>query len=95
MAMTLASSACAQALPGGFVLLRDIDPTILQDIDYAGPNNFVGRPLAGYDATDCDPSHRIGSLAERAGCRHGKATVCELFEGVVVFFAAGRGRTCV
>ena len=47
------ASARAQALPGGFVLLRDIDPTIIQDIRYAGSNNFVGRPLAGYEAAEC------------------------------------------
>jgi zinc D-Ala-D-Ala dipeptidase len=41
------SQACAETLPGGFVHLREIDPTILQDIRYAGSNNFVGRPLAG------------------------------------------------
>jgi D-alanyl-D-alanine dipeptidase len=48
--MALASPAGAQALPGGFVYLRDIDPTILQDIRYAAPSNFVGRwcpPWAG------------------------------------------------
>ena len=45
-----ASAAGAQTLPGGFVFLRDIDPTIIQDIRYAGSNNFVGRPLSGYEA---------------------------------------------
>jgi D-alanyl-D-alanine dipeptidase len=43
----------AQTLPGGFVFLRDIDPTIIQDIRYAGSNNFVGRPLTGYEAAEC------------------------------------------
>ena len=43
----------AQSLPGGFVYLRDIDPTIIQDIRYAGANNFVGRPLSGYGAAEC------------------------------------------
>ena len=47
------SQANAQALPGGFVYLRDVDPTIIQDIRYAGSNNFVGRPLAGYAAGEC------------------------------------------
>ena len=37
-------------LPGGFVYLRDIDPTIIQDIRYAGSNNFVGRPLRAMTA---------------------------------------------
>jgi D-alanyl-D-alanine dipeptidase len=65
-AMTLASSACAQALPGGFVFLRDIDPTILQDIRYAGPNNFVGRPLAGYDVAECVVRRDVGLALKSA-----------------------------
>jgi D-alanyl-D-alanine dipeptidase len=53
-------AAGAQALPGGFVLLREIDPTILQDIRYAGSNNFVGRPLAGYGAAECVVKREVG-----------------------------------
>jgi len=45
--------ASAATLPADFVYLRDIDPTILQDIRYAGSNNFVGRRLPGYDAAEC------------------------------------------
>ena len=48
-----ASQAQAQALPGGFVYLRDVDPTIIQDIRYATSNNFVGHPMAGYRAGEC------------------------------------------
>jgi zinc D-Ala-D-Ala dipeptidase len=51
--IALTSAARAQSLPGGFVYLREIDPTIIQDIRYAGANNFVGRPLKGYDAAEC------------------------------------------
>jgi len=51
--------ASAQTLPGGFVFLRDIDPTIIQDIRYAGPNNFVGRPLTGYEAAECVVKRRV------------------------------------
>jgi D-alanyl-D-alanine dipeptidase len=40
-------------LPDGFVYLRDIDPTIAQDMRYAGANNFTGRPLPGYGAAEC------------------------------------------
>src|SRR6478609_2362285 len=47
------SSAHAQPLPGGFVYLRDIDPSIIQDIRYATTNNFVGHPMAGYRAGEC------------------------------------------
>jgi D-alanyl-D-alanine dipeptidase len=54
------TAAGAQALPGGFVYLRDIDPTIIQDIRYAGPNNFMGRPLAGYGAAECVVKREVG-----------------------------------
>ena len=54
------TAAVAQALPGGFVYLRDIDPTIIQDIRYAGSNNFVGRPLAGYLAGECVVKREVG-----------------------------------
>src|SRR5260370_4398402 len=54
------SPARVQCLPGGFVFLRDIDPTIIQDIRYAGPNNFVGRPLAGYGAAECVVKRDVG-----------------------------------
>ena len=55
--MALAGFSPAQAAPGGlpagFVYLGDIDPSIIQDPRYAGPHNFVGRPIAGYDAAEC------------------------------------------
>jgi len=54
------SQAIAQTLPGGFAYLRDIDPSILQDIRYAGANNFMGRPLAGYDAAECVVKREVG-----------------------------------
>lgn len=41
------------ALPTHFVYLRDIDPSIQQDIRYAGYHNFVGRPIDGYFAAEC------------------------------------------
>ena len=53
-------AARAQAMPGGFVYLRDIDPTILQDIRYAGTNNFIGRPLVGYSAGECVVKRDVG-----------------------------------
>lgn len=54
------SSAYAQSLPGGFVYLRGVDPSIVQDIRYATPNNFVGRPLAGYGAGECVVKREVG-----------------------------------
>jgi D-alanyl-D-alanine dipeptidase len=59
----LASAAAqAQKLPAGFVYLRDIDPTIIQDMRYAGSNNFVGRPLRGYQAAECVVKREVGAL---------------------------------
>ncbi len=39
--------AAAQSLPDDLVFLRDLDPSIQQDIRYAGVNNFMGRRLDG------------------------------------------------
>jgi zinc D-Ala-D-Ala dipeptidase len=51
---TLQQAAFPQStLPAGFVYLREIDPTIEQDIRYAGYDNFVGHPLPGYEAPEC------------------------------------------
>src|ERR1700755_3522018 len=54
------SQAHAQTLPAGFVYLRDIDPSIIQDIRYATSNNFVGKPLAGYQAGECVVKREVG-----------------------------------
>jgi D-alanyl-D-alanine dipeptidase len=47
------TGAAQGALPSGFVYLRDIDSSIAQDMRYASYDNFVGRPLPGYDAPEC------------------------------------------
>jgi D-alanyl-D-alanine dipeptidase len=56
--------AVAQALPDDFVYLRDVDPAIRQDIRYAGANNFVGRPLAGYAAAECVVKRNVALLLQ-------------------------------
>lgn len=40
-------------LPEGFVYLRHVDPTILQEMRYAESHNFTGRPVPGYEAAEC------------------------------------------
>jgi len=42
-----------EKLPPGFVYLRDVAPTIGQDIRYATSDNFTGAPLPGYGAGEC------------------------------------------
>ncbi|MBN2751134.1 MAG: M15 family metallopeptidase [Rhodospirillaceae bacterium] len=47
-------TAWAADLPQGFVRLSSVDPSIRQDIRYAGHHNFLGRPVAGYGtAAEC------------------------------------------
>jgi len=51
-------SACSgqqdrPALPEGFVRLSELDPSIQHDIRYFGNNNFMGRPVTGYQAAEC------------------------------------------
>lgn len=68
IAMLPASALAGSALPKGLVYLRDIDPTIVQDIRYAGSHNFVGRPIAGYLAAECilsEPAARALEAVQR------------------------------
>ncbi|MDP2379227.1 MAG: M15 family metallopeptidase, partial [Pseudohongiella sp.] len=40
-------------LPDGFSYLSALDASIQHDMRYAGRNNFLGRPVTGYDAAEC------------------------------------------
>jgi D-alanyl-D-alanine dipeptidase len=59
-AMLGQAPARAQSLPGGFVRLSEIDPTIRQDLRYAGVHNFMGRRIAGYDGGECVVKRAVG-----------------------------------
>ncbi|ARG99241.1 M15 family metallopeptidase [Legionella micdadei] len=48
-----ALSLTVWGLPKGFVYLRDIEPSIIQDIRYATSYNFIGRPIPGYQSGRC------------------------------------------
>lgn len=45
--------ASATTLPADFVYLRDVDPSIIQEIRYATHHNFIGHPIQGYKASEC------------------------------------------
>ena len=49
----MSSSVWAEALPDGFVYLRQFAPAIAQDMRYYGSHNFIGRPIDGYQAPEC------------------------------------------
>ncbi len=57
VAIVLAAAAPAPqpepTRPPDFVYLRDVAPSIVQDMRYAGYHNFLGRPVAGYEAAEC------------------------------------------
>jgi D-alanyl-D-alanine dipeptidase len=61
-----AGLARAQPLPGEFVRLSEIDPTIIQDLRYAGPHNFMGRRIAGYDGGECVVKRTVGLALREA-----------------------------
>ena len=66
-AVTCHSAVRADAgLPKGLVYLSKVDPTIRQDMRYAGAHNFVGRPIAGYAAAECILSERAAAALKAA-----------------------------
>lgn len=46
-------AAAAPKAPAGFVSLHDVAPSILMDIRYDTPHNFIGRPIKGYRQPLC------------------------------------------
>jgi D-alanyl-D-alanine dipeptidase len=52
-ALRVAAEEPLAALPEPLVYLRDIEPGILQDMRYAGTDNFTGWPVPGYGAPEC------------------------------------------
>lgn len=63
--LLVAVSTPAAALPPGFVDLRDVDPTIRQDIRYAGPYNFTGTTAPGYRRPFCILTRSVADALKR------------------------------
>jgi len=61
----VAFGAGATEMPEDFVYLRDIDPTIQQDMRYAGSDNFTGAHVPGYEATECVLVRQAAEALER------------------------------
>ncbi|QEU81559.1 M15 family metallopeptidase [Streptomyces subrutilus] len=55
-----------RAAPPGFVLLREVDPTIRQDVRYATARNFTGAPVDGYDEPVCLLARPVALALRRA-----------------------------
>ncbi len=46
-------AAADRAIPAAFVDAATLVPGLVADMRYAGAHNFVGRPIAGYEAPHC------------------------------------------
>ena len=51
--VALAESMRTDSLAPGFVYLRHVAPTIIQEMRYTTAFNFVGAPIDGYEAPEC------------------------------------------
>ncbi len=56
----------AAKLAPGFVHLRSIESRIIQAIRYAGPENFTGKTVPGYEAAECIIVERAALALQRA-----------------------------
>jgi zinc D-Ala-D-Ala dipeptidase len=70
LAFSSFAPACAAGdLPDNFVYLRDIAPTIVQDMRYATAKNFTGAPVPGYNAAECILRREAAEALSRAQAR--------------------------
>ena len=53
MLLAPASAAAQQAPSGAFSLVSDAAPTVVQEMRYITPHNFIGRPIKGYRDAEC------------------------------------------
>jgi D-alanyl-D-alanine dipeptidase len=63
--LLLPGGAGAGELPRSFAYLRDVAPDILQDMRYAGADNFTGRPVPGYEAGECVLQRTVAELLKK------------------------------
>ncbi|AZL16050.1 M15 family metallopeptidase [Rickettsiales endosymbiont of Stachyamoeba lipophora] len=64
----------------GFVYLNEVDPTIIQSVKYCKEENFVGRPIKGYEACEIIITKKT---AERL--KYVQSKVNQLGYGLVVY----------
>ncbi len=80
---SLAFPALAGDLPPGFVRLADVAPAIRHEIRYAGPRNFTGRPVKGYQAAECwlrrDAAEALAAVEQDLERRHWRLVVYDCY----------------
>jgi D-alanyl-D-alanine dipeptidase len=65
LAAGLGDMATAHRPARDFVYLRDVAPSVEQDIRYAGANNVTARALKGYEAPECVLRKRTAKALKR------------------------------
>lgn len=76
--LCVATSSAADELPKFFRYLSDVDPSIRQDMRYAGPHNFTGALVPGYEAPECILTEPAAHALKRVQARmrpHGLSLV--------------------
>jgi zinc D-Ala-D-Ala dipeptidase len=68
-ASTTARATADPKAPADFTALRAVDPTILQEIRYRTPHNFVGEPVDGYREPLCILTRPAAEALHRAQLR--------------------------
>jgi zinc D-Ala-D-Ala dipeptidase len=75
--ITSALMCCAPAnageLPPGFVALSATGADVVEDIRYAGPNNFTGRTVPGYERPICWLRRETAEALARVAAHFGAA----------------------
>jgi zinc D-Ala-D-Ala dipeptidase len=73
----LTTSTAAEPLPAPYVYLRHVDPSIQQDMRYAGAYNFLGRPVPGYETPECVLTRRTADALRvvQQGLAHEKLSL--------------------
>lgn len=72
--LTGLAGGAAFAQPASLVRARDVAPGIAEDMKYAGPDNFTGRKVPGYEAGTCwltRPAAQALAAAQEAAAREG------------------------
>jgi zinc D-Ala-D-Ala dipeptidase len=66
LALLMAVTTPLRAADSPLVYLRDVDPTIVQDIRYATKDNFTGFRVPGYGAGECMLLKPVAEMLKRA-----------------------------
>ncbi len=58
-------AAAEKPMPKHFRYLRDVDPSIVQEMRYFGSHNFLGRRVKGYEAAECILTNRAAQALKK------------------------------